>query len=807
MVLTLIPAVAFAEGEDLYEHWGADWGKLSSVMSGYSLESETDAFTVSDKDGVRTITLQKDIKAGEYDDTLFVPSDKNIVLDLNGQILDRGIVSNKSSDARYNGHVIKNEGTLTIKDSKPNTEHKFEEFYLSHSGEDNAATNYDACILRLADNGTTIIKGGCITGGFVFDDHYFYYHDSYKGGGGINSYGTLTLEGGNIIGNAVYSNTGRPCGGGICIAEGSFVMNGGTIQGNVAYSESYLSPNGGGLFISRYAEATIANGIISNNLATSLYIDFYSYDCTAGGGVYTDGDLTISGDSEDSVQICYNKVFGPLVENASPYGGGIACDTRRDSSPKYYIKNCIIENNEAAVGGGVFLDAPDAPDSPDALDTTLEMDSFTVSNNIAHDYGGGIAILYGPSAKLINGTITGNEAFYGGGIGNCINLSMESVTITGNKAKYSGGIDNVGLVSINSGTITGNTALVAVGGIGNWYEMHISGQVIVKDNFCNNTYEHGESSINYPVNLATNTPIIIDEATTDSDIYITHANFDTYEHDDGVLTSGFTPNIDAANQPGVFFTYDGPTGDGPTGLYFLGLYSDKELMVIPRSSEGTSEEAPTPNIPTKPFRPFRPKKLIETMYYGSSTPKKEDPIKNAYIDVKEDDYFFDAVKWAVKNNITTGVDADHFDPYNKTTRGQMLTFLWRMAGSPVFEDDQIAFTDISKSDYYYDAVVWGWNIGIINGKSETLFAPNEKVTRGEAVTFIYRYAKVAGGDLPNPFTDIAKDDFYYYPIVWAANNEITSGTSANTFSPASDCTRAQVVTFLYRYNNQYNVAN
>ncbi|MDO5441906.1 MAG: S-layer homology domain-containing protein [Bacillota bacterium] len=190
---------------------------------------------------------------------------------------------------------------------------------------------------------------------------------------------------------------------------------------------------------------------------------------------------------------------------------------------------------------------------------------------------------------------------------------------------------------------------------------------------------------------------------------------------------------------------------------------------------------------------------------GASTPKKEDkPAKNPFVDVKATDFFYDAVLWAAENGITSGVDATHFAPSAKTSRAQMITFLWRMAGSPVFEDDDIKFADIKSTDYFYNAVVWGWNMGIVSGKSETKFAPDDDVSRGEAVTFIYRYAKVAGGDLSNPFTDLKAGEFYYYPVLWAANNEITSGTTATTFSPSEDCTRGQIVTFLYRYNNKYN---
>ena len=141
----------------------------------------------------------------------------------------------------------------------------------------------------------------------------------------------------------------------------------------------------------------------------------------------------------------------------------------------------------------------------------------------------------------------------------------------------------------------------------------------------------------------------------------------------------------------------------------------------------------------------------------------------------------------------------------KTTRGEMITMLWRMADSPVFEDDQVTFTDIKKTDYFYDAVIWGWNMGIISGKSTNAFAPDDKVTRGETVTFLYRYAKVAGGDLPNPFEDVKQGEFYYYPVLWAANNGITTGITPTIFNPNGDCTSVQLETFLDRYNIQYNM--
>ena len=176
----------------------------------------------------------------------------------------------------------------------------------------------------------------------------------------------------------------------------------------------------------------------------------------------------------------------------------------------------------------------------------------------------------------------------------------------------------------------------------------------------------------------------------------------------------------------------------------------------------------------------------------------EDPDLLTFTDVPASAYYYDAVYWAVENGVTNGTSATTFSPNASCTRAQMVTFLWRAAGSPEPESTVNPFTDVSASAYYYDAVLWAVEQGITSGTSATTFGPDATVTRGQTVTFLWRYdgSTAASG---SGFADVASDAYYADAVAWAASEGVTSGTSATTFSPSNDCTRGQIVTFLYRY--------
>ena len=170
--------------------------------------------------------------------------------------------------------------------------------------------------------------------------------------------------------------------------------------------------------------------------------------------------------------------------------------------------------------------------------------------------------------------------------------------------------------------------------------------------------------------------------------------------------------------------------------------------------------------------------------------------KTFFGDVPSGSYYEDAVRWAVENGITNGTGAATFGPNGVCTRAQIVTFLWRAAGSPE-PKAMSSFTDVPASAYYAKAVAWAVENGITNGMTETTFAPNATCTRGQSVTFLYRALKGTASGSTN-FTDVKSDAFYADAVNWAVANNVTNGTSNTTFSPSADCTRAEIVTFLYR---------
>ena len=175
---------------------------------------------------------------------------------------------------------------------------------------------------------------------------------------------------------------------------------------------------------------------------------------------------------------------------------------------------------------------------------------------------------------------------------------------------------------------------------------------------------------------------------------------------------------------------------------------------------------------------------------------EDNSVLNFFYDVPNDAYFYEAVKWAVKNGITNGVGDNLFAPGQPCTRAQIVTFLWRAAGSPA-PKSTVSFADVPAGSYYAKAVAWAVENGITLGTGDGTFSPNATCTRAQSVTFLWRSEKSPAAGTANPFADVKSTAYYADAVLWAVKEDVTKGTTNTTFSPDADCTRAQIVTFLW----------
>jgi len=257
----------------------------------------------------------------------------------------------------------------------------------------------------------------------------------------------------------------------------------------------------------------------------------------------------------------------------------------------------------------------------------------------------------------------------------------------------------------------------------------------------------------------------------------------------------YTFTLTGAGEDSVNFTiyaYDNDTPDGPVRtLEFTDLPLD-------------SGETYTGEVPEDPYGDYYVEDSDGFLWdpdYDSEVDGERSPeyaVEVSFTDVSPNAYYYDAVQWAVEEGITSGTTATTFSPNAACTRAQAVTFLWRADGSPKPQSTRNPFTDVKAGSYYYDAVLWAVEQGITSGTTATTFSPNATCTRGQIVTFLYRSWGNPDIEVRASFRDVPAGAYYADPVSWAADWGVTSGTSATTFSPNVSCTRAQIVTFLYR---------
>ena len=333
------------------------------------------------------------------------------------------------------------------------------------------------------------------------------------------------------------------------------------------------------------------------------------------------------------------------------------------------------------------------------------------------------------------------------------------LTVTAeSKAKYAGGNDPVLTYTVGDGLLPGDTVTgVPVRDAG-----ETPGEYVIRAGSVT-------AGRNYAINFVEGTFRIDDPPYNDP------AAYDGGEDGDGAHGT-FT--VEPAGAPGGTATIRSFPDEGCRTAKVTVTDENGRVLPVTRHAGGTYTY-------TDPGTP-----VTVEVKFGAAV---DDP----FVDILEEDYYYDAVLWAVENGITTGTDDTHFSPEKPCTRAQMITFIWRAAGCPAATITETPFEDLDREAYYYPAVLWAYENGITLGVDGHSFGTDRTVSRGESVTFIWRaMGEPEGGE--TGFGDVTEKDYCYDAVLWAARCGVTDGTGENTFTPGGNCLRGQVITFLFR---------
>ena len=525
--------------------------------------------------------------------------------------------------------------------------------------------------------------------------------------------------------------------------------------------------------------------------------------------------LTIQGATDD-ITISNNGITGGRPALISSSGVGI---TLKDLTFTGGVVNVAGATGPVVVDHCTFADTTVSQSQKDGvLQVTGAMagSSLTVTNSTFRD----LDLAEGSSS-------TEFVAIYNNG-------TLDSITVTGNQFIDIAG-SALSLRGSSSITITDNTFENWANGSGNGEGRAIRVDTVGVTNPVVTITENKMTSSN-----ATESYVKITNLGDSSNVDVLRNYWDGMDPATGIVT-GTTPVLEIAKDSDTVLSGDDLRGtvSGEDVYYIretmrpqdLNIYNyippvPSYLITLPDPDNGTvtadrttARQGTEVTLTVTPDRGYEVGSVTVTDFFGNAvditrnsdgtysfvmpysqvtvsiTFAAEEPI--VFTDVPEGAYYYNPVYWAVENGITDGTSETEFSPGRTVTRGEMVTFLWRAAGSPEPTTTVNPFEDAAGSAYYYDAVLWAVEQGITDGTSETEFSPSRTLTRAEAVTFLWRAADrpTAAG---NGFADVDEDAYYYTAVLWAVGNGVTDGTSDTTFDPALSCTRAQAVTFLYR---------
>ncbi len=714
------------------------------------------ANAISSADSGGTVTLLKDTK-----EDITIPAGKIITLDLNGNKL-----------TNVSGHTITNNGTL---------------FVTGNGTVDNIAHGKSA--LYNNTGATATLNGGTFTRSAEAGTAS---HDSANGNSWytVKNYGTMTINSNttitntgshsSAIANGWYDapkagSNGEPT----CTADAVLTINGGNISGGKITVKN-----------DDYGTLSITGGSLSQPLS-GLYC-IYNANVTAISGGNVNGPVgNYNGASTEADQGKFSITGGLFSSDPSAY---VADDHYVDASNNgdypYTVK-------EGAKPAGALIVVKDKTDTAVNGDITGD-DKTAINNVISKANVDGVAEAVAPAKKAdivakSSATVAENDKVE---IEVAVKVEAKAADLA--KGKLTFEASPVATVKVN-GTATGTTVPVT-------NDMLNGNAITVKlplpTGFNPEQIKHisSDGSVEYFLKTAkrgANTFEIKDGCAV-----FTITKFSTFE------LSGTVTYVEPSY-------YSGSSSD-PTYSVTVDKTENGSVTVSPKSAS----KGGTVTVTVKPDSGYVLETLTVTDKNGDelkltdkgngkytftmpgskvevkATFMEDNSVLNFFYDVPNGAYFYEAVKWAVDKGITNGLSDTMFGPYESCTRAQIVTFLWRATGSPEPKTAS-SFTDVPANAYYAKAVAWAVENGITNGMTATMFAPDATCTRGQSVTFLYRALKGTASGSTN-FTDVQSDAFYADAINWAVANNVTNGTSNTTFSPNADCTRAEIVTFLYR---------
>ena len=754
------------------------WALLLALGAALALgvgASATNGTKLENSHGGQTLSSGEYYLDGDVTISQTITVSGTVTLDLNGHVLQYKNDSTK-------GSVIKVEsgGHLTIQDScKDDTTavHKFD-------------TTNDLWVLNdnPPEGKAETIQGGVITGGTGTQwDQY------YRGGGVyVAPGGALTMKSGSIVGCSANGSTHLSLclGGGVYLDSsansnaGTFTMDGGRIIGCTA-------DGGGGVLVALECHFTMNTGAVIQS-------------CTAqmGGGVYylgmsgSSGTFTLNG---GTIQSC--KALGG--------GGGGVCNSGEFLMQNGSIKGCTSEKDSNASGGvlnsGQFTMSGGTVEDNVTNSGTINADGGKITGEVTNGVDKGPGKITGTSDDSdkteFTNTVTNHSNSTLSGFG----------TFTGTVINNGGKITGFGTFT---GTVINNGGKII--GLCDFEKANLSGELTV-------TFDpdNGAQSFTRQVPWCKDGAALTEPSpapTKDGysfDGWYRGYGWDKWDFDTDkvsytmTLTARWTENPPAPSYDDSEPTY---TVSAPTA-------ENGKIVVSPRYAERGERVTVT----LTPDEGFELESLTVTDSRGNeltltdkgdgrytfTMPARRVEIKASFVETAEvspfadvaiDAYCYEAVKWAVKNGITDGVGNDRFAPEQSCTRAQIVTFLWRAAGSPVV-NYAMDLSDVAEDVYYGEAVRWALSEGITTGTGESSFSPDATCTRAQAVTFLAR-ALNANASGKAEYGDVPTDSYFAEAVAWAAANGVTEGVGGGLFGSDNSCTRGQIVTFLYRAYNK-----